>query len=441
MILCCLVLATMVHSATFLSLTPGARALGLGQCFTALADDPSACYYNPAGLGFTTHPELLSMNLAPSPGIAKGVLWAFITPPDIILNQYERSPVDPPYFSDFRLIYTAATAPIGQNQGIGLSIHYFDYGQTDVVNSHGDFLGSYHAHDYAIGLSYGRKIFNGLSAGLSAKYIRIFLFPQWVLDEFDWDMMGTCNSYSVDAGLLYRSPIGLSVGASLLHVGPSVEISETSVELPRAGRIGAAQSVSQLLDIMTSSNEHSFLHRMSQWLDIRLAFEHMHDFRTDIDFSKTTMGFEVKAFNLLTYRQGFHLGGDYSSIYEEPKSFGLDFGVAEFDITVTNSDSPFGGWWIQSKFSPLSTKSAFLMQNENLDRLFLNISCLAIPGGGQLYNGDAWKGIAFVAASFLAADAILERDVRPDWQYTAAIISLPILYIGSGIEANLAHRR
>jgi hypothetical protein len=262
-----------------------------------------------------------------------------------------------------------------------------------------------------------------------------------VLDEFDWDMMGSCNSYSVDAGLLYKSPFGFSAGASLLHVGPSIDTYENPVELPRAGRIGAAQSISQLLGMLTSRNAHSPVHTFSQLFDVQLAFEHMHDFRTDIDFSKTTMGFEVKAFHLLTYRQGFRLGGDYSSIYEEPKSFGLDFGVVEMDITVTNSDSPFGGWWIQSKFSPLSSKPAFLTENENLDRLFLNISCLTIPGGGQLYNGDAWKGIAFVAASFLVADAILERDARPDWQYTAALVSLPVLYIGSGIEANLSHRR
>ena len=34
----------------FLNWGAGARAMGLGKAFTGLADDPSAIYYNPAGL-------------------------------------------------------------------------------------------------------------------------------------------------------------------------------------------------------------------------------------------------------------------------------------------------------------------------------------------------------------------------------------------------------
>ena len=36
-------------------MTQGARATGLGLAFTALADDPTAIFYNPAGLGFQDH--------------------------------------------------------------------------------------------------------------------------------------------------------------------------------------------------------------------------------------------------------------------------------------------------------------------------------------------------------------------------------------------------
>ena len=40
----------------------GARALGMGSAFVAVADDPSAAFFNPAGLGDAPDPELLLMH-------------------------------------------------------------------------------------------------------------------------------------------------------------------------------------------------------------------------------------------------------------------------------------------------------------------------------------------------------------------------------------------
>ena len=37
-------------SAAFLKRGVSARAIGMGSAYTAIADDPSACYWNPAGL-------------------------------------------------------------------------------------------------------------------------------------------------------------------------------------------------------------------------------------------------------------------------------------------------------------------------------------------------------------------------------------------------------
>ena len=57
--LCC---HTVAHAAEkyagdFLTLGVGARPLGMGGSFAAIADDSTAAYWNPAGLGRLRHSE------------------------------------------------------------------------------------------------------------------------------------------------------------------------------------------------------------------------------------------------------------------------------------------------------------------------------------------------------------------------------------------------
>ena len=45
-------------SATFLRIGVGARAVGMGETFVAVANDPSAIYWNPAGLASLQRREI-----------------------------------------------------------------------------------------------------------------------------------------------------------------------------------------------------------------------------------------------------------------------------------------------------------------------------------------------------------------------------------------------
>jgi long-chain fatty acid transport protein len=50
-----LLVASPASPSGFQVMTQGARATGMGLAFTGVADDPSAVFYNPAGLGFQEH--------------------------------------------------------------------------------------------------------------------------------------------------------------------------------------------------------------------------------------------------------------------------------------------------------------------------------------------------------------------------------------------------
>ncbi len=52
----------------FMTIGTGARAMGLGGAFVAIADDATATYWNPAGLGFITGPEATFMHIGASAG-------------------------------------------------------------------------------------------------------------------------------------------------------------------------------------------------------------------------------------------------------------------------------------------------------------------------------------------------------------------------------------
>jgi len=434
---CLIVLISQAEGAVFLRITPGARAIGMCQSFTAIADDATACYYNPAGIAFIDKPQVLSMNLSPPIGIAKAGLWTLTELSHPIFGQKVHSPLDPSYLGG-PYIYWASVLPLDCRQSVGININYVNFGPTDAYDS------LFYSYNYALSASYGRKIMDNLGLGISIKYIYEFFYPQWILDSLGWAGKSAAQSFAFDGGVLFRSQaIGLSIGASLLNFGPPIQypeyVNNASRKLPLTGRVGIAQSITDLLE--TASENSSTLRKTNCFLDFTITVERKFDLCRENPINNTTWGFETKIFNVLSYRQGFGLTKEENFIFADPKSIGFDLGIVEFDVTVTNSSYYCGNWWIQSNFKPLADKPRFLQDNKTLDQVFLNLSCLAIPGGGQLYNGDKWKALPFLVASFIVADAILERDARPEWQNTAAIISLPILYLGSCIEANLAVRR
>ncbi|MFI5362473.1 MAG: PorV/PorQ family protein [Elusimicrobiota bacterium] len=180
----------------FLFLDANARPVAMGGAYTALASDANALLYNPAGLARVDRHEATFMHDSYAAGI----------------------------FQE----YGAYASPLGW----GASFNYMNSGSvqnTTNSNPDGSGLGSTGLYDLAFSGGYGRKIGDSLSVGAELKYIRESIAGI--------DAAGA----AFDFGVLYATPApGLTLGAALQNVGPTVKYEGATQNLPLNLRGGAA---------------------------------------------------------------------------------------------------------------------------------------------------------------------------------------------------------
>jgi hypothetical protein len=179
----------------FLKVGVGGRAVGMGEAFTASADDAFALYWNPAGITGVS-------------GVDLGLMHA-------------------EWFQDIRLEYLSAV--IGRpRDAFGLSFTFNTVGQIEYREGpSAEPLGTFDAHDLAWGFSYARRLGQRWRVGgsLKALYEKIHLDDGW--------------GWAVDAGVLYDTPIsGLTAGGGLRNLGPKMTLRDESFKLPAVAALG-----------------------------------------------------------------------------------------------------------------------------------------------------------------------------------------------------------
>lgn len=182
-------------AAQFLRLGFGARALGMGEAFAAVADDAAALHYNPAGLYAQGAPKSAMFSHAwhiQETGVSQAALHA--------------SPW-------------------------GFGVTYFSAGKLEGRDDAGAVTGDFTARDLAF--SAGRGIALGpLRAGAALKYI-----GQKIEDH-------SAHAAAADLGLLYRAEGSrLQLGAALSNLGTKVKFRDDSFPLPLTFRAGASLSL------------------------------------------------------------------------------------------------------------------------------------------------------------------------------------------------------
>ncbi len=186
--------ATGTSAAQFLKMGAGARAQAMGEAFSAVADDVTAGYWNPAGLAQLGTPEIAAMQNT--------------------------------HFVDTQYQYLAGALPSGKN-AFGLSLYRLDHGSIDGYDKQDQKTGSFNAGSTAGSFSIARTINDDLRIGASAKYVS---------ETIDTEK---ATAFALDIGGLMRWN-GFNFSAVIQNIGPAMRMVKDSSPLPLTMRAGAS---------------------------------------------------------------------------------------------------------------------------------------------------------------------------------------------------------
>jgi len=186
------------YAAQFLKIGPSARASAMGNAFTAVSNDATSLYWNPAGMVEQTRTQVTLNN----------VIW----PADIQIY-FVGAIFNTPYFpGTFGISARALTMDPQEERTIYMpqgTKRYFDAG------------------DMSFGLSYAMFFTDRFSAGITTHFIHLGLADKSV------------ETLAFDFGLLYRIGIqGMRLGMLIQSLGGEVDYDSRSSKLPTLFKVG-----------------------------------------------------------------------------------------------------------------------------------------------------------------------------------------------------------
>ena len=170
-------------AAPFLNISQGARATAMGSAFVSVADDPSAIFWNVAGLA----------RLKQNGAIFDHTSW----------------------IADLKYDFFAANISLGDMGAVGVSLIYSDYGEMKVTtidepNGTGE---SFRVSDIAISVAWAYNLTENFSIGFNPK----------IIYQGIWNVSGV--AMAIDMGVLYNTPFeGFTLGMAISNFGSKMSI-------------------------------------------------------------------------------------------------------------------------------------------------------------------------------------------------------------------------
>lgn len=182
---------------SFLKIGAGSRAVAMGEAYTAVANDASAAYWNPAGL--------------------------------VALNRTEMLFTHNKWIQDITNEFATLAIRSGKNGfGISVMVNTIPGIERRVIPSN-EPLDVLTAHDVMLGFSYARKLTEHIHIGATLKY----LYQKIYIEE--------TSGFACDFGMQYDTPLqGVRAGLALQNFGAMSKFREEAVRLPRTVRLGVA---------------------------------------------------------------------------------------------------------------------------------------------------------------------------------------------------------
>lgn len=316
------------YAAEFLKIPVGARAIGLGGAFTAIADDATAPYWNPAGMIYLPYREVIVQHserfgsllnhdfvagvvpLGGSPGrqSALGFSMIRLATDDIPITMRRGALRPGTDFVDFGTDNDESTPGGGQGNGT------WDPGERLLINADDLYMAS--SSDLAGMVSYARQRGPHWAYGATLKFVR-----QSIPDTIPGDHV-TSFGAGLDGAVVYMPNDMLTVGAVVKDL--------TTTQLGWSN--GTRERVDPSLTTAIAANFYpAERHAMTVALDMAWGFEGREN-DAQVSFGNVTMdfntGIEYWYRSTLALRSGLH-GKDLAfGLGVRYKHFGADYAAS-----------------------------------------------------------------------------------------------------------------
>jgi hypothetical protein len=252
-------------SLIFLRLGAGARALGMGEAFTAQSDAMAAPFWNPAAISGLQTPRVSFTHTR--------------------------------WFQDITAEYFSSAIRGGDNV-FGLSLAL---GQVPDIEKREtpteEPLALFDAHDFILSFSYARNLSTKYALGFSAKWIYEKI-DIWSASGLGFDLGGTFAPFADNGRLFFRN---LTFGAAVMNLGSKMKFRQESYSLPTQYKGGV-----------------NYSGKAEKWQsDYTVGFDLVKPRDDDL---KAHLGGEYGLYGKLSLRMGYQIG------YDE-RDFSLGMGI------------------------------------------------------------------------------------------------------------------